>query len=100
VLLADLPAVGRRITISGLSKIENGDRRIDVDDLMAIAVALDVSPAALLLPRSQPGDVVDVTGRRASTLLFWQWALASDCISGDKDAFLERSLPSWVTGGS
>lgn len=93
-----LTTVGRRITISGLSKIENGDRRVDVDDLMAIAVALDVSPATLLLPRAQPSDVVDVTGRRASTLLFWQWVLASDNISGDQDAFLERSLPSWVTG--
>jgi transcriptional regulator with XRE-family HTH domain len=39
---------GHRITFSGLSKIENATRRVEVDDLFAIARALDVEPSILL----------------------------------------------------
>ncbi|MGR7023745.1 helix-turn-helix domain-containing protein [Geodermatophilus sp. URMC 62] len=34
---------------SAVSKVENGDRRVNADDLVALAVALDVSPNRLLL---------------------------------------------------
>jgi len=53
--LADrLERIGRPIPTLGLSRIEKGNRRVDVDDLVALAIALDVSPGALLLPRD-PG---------------------------------------------
>jgi transcriptional regulator with XRE-family HTH domain len=45
-----LDEVGRLIPDLGLRRIESGDRRVDVDDLMALAAALDVSPATLLMP--------------------------------------------------
>lgn len=35
---------------SALSKIENGDRRVDVDDLTVFAYILQTTPAALLSP--------------------------------------------------
>ena len=37
-------AVGRPILPSGISKIEQGDRRVDVDDLVALADALGTAP--------------------------------------------------------
>jgi transcriptional regulator with XRE-family HTH domain len=43
-----LAAVGRPILPSGISKIEQGDRRVDVDDLVALADALGTVPGALL----------------------------------------------------
>jgi transcriptional regulator with XRE-family HTH domain len=43
-----LAALGRPILPSGLSKIEQGDRRVDVDDLVALADALGTVPGALL----------------------------------------------------
>lgn len=49
-LSAKLREIGRPMLSTVISKIERGERRIDVDDLMALAVALDVSPLALLLP--------------------------------------------------
>lgn len=45
---------GRALTASVLSKIESGARRVDVDDLAAIAAALEVSPALLLLAAPAP----------------------------------------------
>jgi transcriptional regulator with XRE-family HTH domain len=41
---------GRPIAPLGLTRIRDRQRRVDVDDLVAIALALDVSPATLLLP--------------------------------------------------
>ena len=54
--LADrVTAVGRPMSASVLGKVEAGARRVDVDDLVALAAALDVPPASLL-----PGDVDEV----------------------------------------
>lgn len=58
-----LQETGRPITPSAISKLERGDRRVDVDDLMALAVVLGVSPSALLLPMDDsPHSTVEVTG--------------------------------------
>lgn len=45
-----LDELGRPMSVPTLSAVENGKRRIDVDDLVHLALALDVSPAALLMP--------------------------------------------------
>ena len=51
--LSDLLAQGGRpMAHNTLSEIERGARRIDVDDLMAIAIALDVAPNVLFRPDS------------------------------------------------
>ncbi|TAM69283.1 MAG: XRE family transcriptional regulator [Microbacteriaceae bacterium] len=52
-LSARIKATGRAISPSALSKIENGDRRVDVDDLTVFAYALETTPAALLTPSSE-----------------------------------------------
>ncbi|HET7388706.1 MAG TPA: helix-turn-helix transcriptional regulator [Nocardioidaceae bacterium] len=41
---------GRAVSASALSKVENGDRRVDVDDLTVFAYILGTTPAALLTP--------------------------------------------------
>jgi transcriptional regulator with XRE-family HTH domain len=45
-----LRELGQPIPDTGITKIEKGVRRVDVDDLVALAVALEVTPNALLLP--------------------------------------------------
>ena len=53
---------GRPLSVVSLSAIENGERRADVDDLVALAAALDISPAALLMPASsKPSDPAPAT---------------------------------------
>jgi transcriptional regulator with XRE-family HTH domain len=89
---------GRRISFSGLSKIENGDRRVDVDDLMALALVLDVSPLALLLPISDPDETTEVTGANGSVGVFWEWATGQYSLAGDEERnFQARSLPGWLS---
>jgi transcriptional regulator with XRE-family HTH domain len=48
-LSARLSKLGRPILPSGITKIEQGSRRVDVDDLVALALALEVTPTRLLL---------------------------------------------------
>jgi transcriptional regulator with XRE-family HTH domain len=49
-MAALLVAQGRQISQSGVVRLETGQRRIDVDDLAALAAALGVAPARLLPP--------------------------------------------------
>ncbi|MFE4229428.1 helix-turn-helix domain-containing protein [Arthrobacter sp. NPDC056886] len=69
-----LERAGRPIAALGLRRIEDGSRRADVDDLMAIAIVLDVTPNDLLLPPagSGAGDVTGMVSRDAD--LIWAWA--------------------------
>jgi hypothetical protein len=76
--LADLSKrlgnLGQPIAVSGLSKLELGQRRVDVDDLVALALALDVTPNRLLLTEDASDDrVVLVGGGRCSTRSAWRW---------------------------
>ncbi|MDQ1039435.1 transcriptional regulator with XRE-family HTH domain [Streptomyces sp. V3I8] len=48
VMAERLTARGRRISQSGVTRLETGQRQITVDDLTALAAVLGVRPAALL----------------------------------------------------
>src|ERR1700694_4051563 len=48
--------VGRPRADTGVRRAESGDRRVDVDDLIALAVALRVSQISLLLPGMPAAD--------------------------------------------
>lgn len=51
-----LAAVGRPVPVLGLRRIERGERRVDVDDLLALAHVLGVAPAHLLVPGDLEAD--------------------------------------------
>jgi transcriptional regulator with XRE-family HTH domain len=75
-LSARLTELGRPIPIASLSKLEKRARRVDVDDLIALAIALDVSPVRLLLPGEPAEDrKVDlVPNERSDWQAAWRWA--------------------------
>lgn len=66
-----LEAVNRQIPTLGLRKIEAGSRRVDVDDLVALAIVFDVSPLALLLPAE--GATLTPNGKHYNRSQIWQW---------------------------
>jgi transcriptional regulator with XRE-family HTH domain len=85
-LSAEVRKVGRTLSADAINKIENGRpqdedvspkqiRRADVDDLVALALALNVSPLTLLLPdesNDQPAKLTDEY--QVSSRTAWQWA--------------------------
>lgn len=74
-LAGELARAGRPITPSGIAKIEKQQRQVTVDDLVALAVALDVSPGSLLLPLTDASDDrVKVTGAgEVAADTAWSW---------------------------
>lgn len=68
-----LTEAGWPLSADSLNKIEKGTRRVDVDDLMALAVVLGVHPAALLLPFTATDDM-EITGHGAVPAdTAWRW---------------------------
>ncbi|MFE7719591.1 helix-turn-helix domain-containing protein [Nocardia rhizosphaerihabitans] len=99
-----LESAGRPIPVLGLSRIEAGDRRVDADDLVALAYVLEVNPHALLVPlidiRAGEPESVAVTGISDPVPgeHLWQWLDGSRPLfnpSEDARAFTGRTRPPW-----
>lgn len=100
-LAAKLDEIDRPIPTLGLRNIENQKRRVDADDLMALAVALGVSPAALLLTRTaHVDDTIEITG--VSTPPYagraLSWLANSVPVLADQELvdFMTHSYPPWL----
>lgn len=71
-----LSEMGRHITPLALARIESGERKVDVDDLMAFAIVFNVSPLTLLLPSSGSALVSSrITGgsQEYAANVLWLW---------------------------
>jgi transcriptional regulator with XRE-family HTH domain len=68
-----MTALGRPLTLNGVSKIERGNRGVDLDDVVALARALDVPPVVLILPLGAEPTVEVFPGASASTWDAARW---------------------------
>lgn len=66
--------LGRPLSLNGVSKVERGKRGVDVDDLVALALALDVTPNRLLLAPGVDGETLLAPAVVTSERSAWQWA--------------------------
>lgn len=79
--------LGRAIPPLGISRIETGTRRVDADDLVALALALNVSPLTILLPPASSDAPVDLTDTyQVGEWAAWQWGMG------------ERTASDWRPG--
>src|ERR1700756_1854911 len=86
-----------------ISEIERGARRVDVDDLIALAAALGVSPVTLLMPLPNDADeTTDATVGEVTARRLWRWLTAETPLTADTAsevfAFIARSVPDWALG--
>lgn len=96
--------LGRDIPTLGLSRIEKGTRRVDADDLVALAIALCVNPAALLLPRDTLRHAeIQLTGSQPTSAdAAWAWmdglSPMLEGIVSDEDVldFVRHARPTWA----
>lgn len=92
---------GRPMRANTITKIEKGQRRVDVDDLMALALALETRPDALLLPPTIADDHLQLTEEKVTTAFSaWRWVNGAEPLSlpeGDDgtafNRFQERAQP-------
>lgn len=91
--------IGRPMLRTGLAKIESGERRVDVDDLMALAIALQVTPNRLLLgspPEGADFGIVQLTPRLAHMGEdAWLWACGERRIPGFA-AWMPEGTVEWM----
>ena len=103
-----LSALGRPIRATGLHRLETGRRRVDADDLVALALALEVSPITLFMPWESSEGVVQLTEAvSAPTPIAWEWVrgirpleLPDDQLDADyaEQSFQRRALPREARG--
>ncbi|MFE1592114.1 helix-turn-helix domain-containing protein [Nocardia sp. NPDC058705] len=94
-----LDATGRPIPVLGLARVEAGTRRVDADDLMALAVVLGVSPSTLLMPDApDENQRVDATGvvESVPAQRLWNWLRAENPLDSDAGKFMLAANPAWV----
>lgn len=105
----DLKVLGHPLHEIVLKRIENGGRRIDVDDLVALAIVFNVNPNYLLTPHTDdggdefvlvPGEM-DVKGTAAQIHDWLYGFLPIRGAIGDHpdeadERFRARILPSWI----
>lgn len=108
-LAGRLREVGRPIPALGLSRIEKGTRRVDADDLVGLALALGVNPAALLLPRDTDpyAEIELTTDVRATARAAWEWSAGNfPLVASGADPLTWRDIaefesearPAWIAG--
>ena len=95
-----LKDLDKRISPLGLRRIENGARRVDTDDLFALAVALGVSPTTLLIPNTDHGgEQVAATGitEECTPEKLWKWLRIEDFVDPQVEPleFRLAALPEW-----
>ncbi|CAM4400190.1 helix-turn-helix domain-containing protein [Nocardiopsis rhodophaea] len=93
-LAAEVTHRGVPLQPTAITKIEKAQRRVTVDELAALAAALDTTPNALLLPtnvdRDQPVHTTGRTPMRAADA--WDLFTTATTDKGRR----ERSLPWWL----
>ncbi|MER7562314.1 helix-turn-helix transcriptional regulator [Streptomyces sp. NPDC097941] len=74
-LAGEVSELGVPMTASTVTKIEKQGRRVTVDELVALAAALGVSPVTLMLPSEDPDGPIRLAERLTSTdwRTAWRW---------------------------
>jgi transcriptional regulator with XRE-family HTH domain len=93
-----LGEIGSPMLPSTVSKLENGGRQVDADDLVALALVLGVSPNRLLLPGVIRDDAVTLAPKVVtSESAAWWWATGEERIPGPfsppGDQFVAENRP-------
>lgn len=69
-----LRAAGHPMPATGITKIELEQRRVTVEDLVALAVVLNANVSALLLPPTTDGETEIAAAGTVHAEAAWKWA--------------------------
>lgn len=100
-----LTELGRPIPVLGLRRIEKGERRVDVDDLVALARALGVPPVLLAFPLGRCALTSPLPGKDRPTWLALKWFIGDAAFPAEDAAPYPGPLigtrddnQAWATG--
>ncbi|PRY35353.1 hypothetical protein [Umezawaea tangerina] len=95
-LAALLAEVGRPIPVLGLRRIERRERRVDADELLALAVVLRVAPVDLLIPAQADGSYQVTPTVQASPNRARNWVAGSEFLVEPQSAAELSDLVRWM----
>lgn len=101
-LSAVLAELGRRLLPSTITKIEKQQRKVDVDELVDLALALNCTPNALLMPAAAGrAEGVGQAYKDETAGRVWAWLAGEAPLRDDGSAvavedFRRNSMPEWV----
>jgi transcriptional regulator with XRE-family HTH domain len=81
-LAARIAKDGGKLSRQAISKIENGDRGVSIQELLLLGKALGVPPALLLFPLGREATVEVLPGHDAATWQVWRWFAGLDVFPG------------------
>ena len=90
-LSGKMKEVGRPMPVLALRRIEEGNRNVTVDDLMAFAIVFGVSPLTLLMPEYGSRNVTTrITGypEQMGSNIAWLWARGDEPLEVPQDPAL------------
>lgn len=86
--------LGRPLSLNGLSKVELGNRGVDLDELVALARALGVPPLLLIFPLGREQMVEVLPGKTVGTWTAARW------FTGENAFPTPGPDDNWVVAGS
>lgn len=102
-LSARLASIGRDIPPLAVGRITKKERRVDADDLVALAIALGVTPITLLMPATGADDedaqvTLTGVGKPISAVSAWNWlsGQAPEWFSGSITQYVSLAWPRWL----
>ena len=91
---ASLKALGHPINQSAITRIERGERKVTLGEVVALAVALDVAPIYLFLPIDE--DRVSLTPtKEVNAAVARQWAAGIRPLDPANTRSYSHQAPSW-----
>lgn len=88
---ARLAELGQPIPTLGLTRIEKGERRVDVDEVIALAQVFDVPPIVLMFPIGHDEETELLPGQRLVPWLAAKWFMGKATL-GDEPKSREAAI--------
>jgi transcriptional regulator with XRE-family HTH domain len=80
---AKLAELGQPIPTLGLTRIEKGERRVDIDEVVALAQVFGVPPIALMFPIGHAEETELLPGQRLDPWHAAKWFMGKETLSGE-----------------
>ncbi len=93
-LAQTVTALGHPMHQTAIAKIEAGDRKVTVDEMLLLAVALEIPPSLLLLPVESDDDMAVTPTMNVYPWRVWEWLLGEQPLPGrDTPTWYDRAKP-------
>jgi transcriptional regulator with XRE-family HTH domain len=80
---AKLAELGQPIPTLGLTRIEKGERRVDIDEVVALAQVFGVPPIALMFPIGHAEETELLPGQRLDPWHAAKWFMGKETLGGE-----------------